>query len=375
MENKLHALALSMIDSLGPQRYRALVDFFGSAEAVFAAGRSDLMEVEKITPAIAAKILSKESLMLAEEELRKAAKNCVSIYTQDDEEYPLGLKNIPDAPIVIYVKGKLRKSDYFSVALVGSRRATAYGLSVAKKFSQELARLKITTVSGLARGIDTEVHKATLEAGGVTIAVLGNGLNRYYPPENRRLQDKIADSGAVISEFPLDTKPDPGSFPRRNRIISAISLATVVVEADETSGSLITAKSAGEQGKDVFAVPGSVYSKYSRGPHFLIRHGAKLAESANDIIDEISPLADWISRHNRAVSAPQEAIPEAFGEQEKKVLSILQSYTDGISIELLGNKSSIPLGALSECLLSLELKGVVRSLPGKQYIIVKDIHL
>lgn len=375
MKDKLSTLAISLIEDVGPLRYRLLIDAFGAPDAVFKADLKSLTAVDKITLPIARRILSKETLKLAEEELKKAEKLGIKIYSQDDEEYPYELKNIPDPPIVIYVSGELKKTDYFSVAIVGTRRATNYGMSVAKKLSQELSAVKITTVSGLARGIDTEVHKATLAVNGRTIAVLGNGLCYYYPPENRRLQLKIAESGgAVISEFPLNARPEPGSFPRRNRIISALALATVVVEADETSGALITARSALEQGKDVFAVPGNIFSKYSQGPHSLIKKGAKLLSSIQDIVEEIVPLAKWISKQKdiRVISEETE-VKTQFTEKEKKILNVLESDMDGVSIELIESKTGMNLSEVMECLLNLELKGVIKSLPGKQYAIIKPV--
>ncbi len=376
MNNTIHALALFLIDEIGPLRYKALIEVFGDEKSIFEAGVKEIVSVGGISTTLAHRISSKESLKAAETEMKKAEKIGIKILTRTEDEYPYELKNIPDPPIAIYVKGELKKSDYFSVAIVGSRRATPYGMSVAKKISRELSSLKIATVSGLARGIDTETHKSTLEVSGRTIAVLGNALNRFYPPENRTLQEKIAQNGgAVISEFKLDTTPEPGYFPRRNRIISALSLATVVVEADETSGSLITARCASEQGKDVFAVPGSIFSKYSKGTHLLLKQGAKVLVSVNDIIDEIMPLAKWISKYRTAEKKgrlPDDSTSD-LDANERKIAGVLSSDIDGISIETIESESGLSIGEISETLLKLELKGVVRSLPGKKYLIVKQL--
>ncbi len=371
MEQLLASIALSLIDDLGPQRYKNLINTFGSAKDVYNADFAELLLVDKITRPIARRIHSKETLNDAQKELEAAQKNGIAILSQDDERYPYGLKNISDPPIILYVSGQIKPQDFFSVAIVGSRRATHYGISAAKKFSEEFASLGVTTVSGLARGIDTEVHKVTLQSGGRTIAVLGNGLEYYYPPENRALQKKIGENGAVISEFPLEAKPDPGSFPRRNRIISAISAATLVVEADENSGALITARYASEQGKDVFAVPGNIFSKYSKGPHSLIKQGAKLVESSSDIIEEIAPLAELLSHRRSSIDRDNvdKRLALNYNENEKKIVELLQLYIDGASVETVVQKTGLILSDALESLLQLELKGAIKSLPGKQYIL------
>jgi len=238
---------------------------------------------------------------------------------------------------------------------------------VARAISRELAILGITTVSGLARGIDTEVHNVTLSAGGKTIAVLGNGLGKHYPPENRKLEDRIAACGAIVSEFSMDTGPDKGNFPRRNRLISGLALATLVAEADEKSGALITAKYALEQGKDVFAVPGPVFSKYSKGTHLLIKQGAKLTESAQDIIEEIKPLEKILTKRAKT-RFPVADDAEEMEDTEEKIMQIIEVNFGGVSADRISALLKLEPAEIFSSLTTLEVKGYIRCLPGKTYI-------
>jgi DNA processing protein len=342
-----------------------LWEYFGSAANALAAPDNELLLVEGITPGIAAQIRQKQRVD-AEQEIARAEKAGVKILTCVDDGYPVELKNISSYPPVMYVRGDITADDLYNVALVGTRHPTAYGRSVAAMFARQFAEKGVTTVSGLARGIDTEVHEATLAAGGRTIAVLGNGLNCHYPVENRKLEDRIAACGALVSEFPMDFQPDRGNFPRRNRIIAGLALATLVVEADLKSGALITAGFALEQGKDVFAVPGPIFSKYSQGPHSLLRQGAHIAESAADVIDTIQPLAEWRIRKSCA-PGPRENIP-LIDDSQHAVLDLLAQEPEGMSIDRVGTRANLSAGELARCMLDMELKGLVRSLPGRVYI-------
>jgi DNA processing protein len=324
-----------------------------------------LVLAEGITPEIARRVRRLQRADAARE-IERAEKAGVRILTCADDAYPAALRTIAGPPPVLYVRGALTADDESAVALVGTRHPTAYGRSVASSFARDFAAAGVTTVSGLARGIDTEVHRATLAAGGRTIAVLGNGLNCHYPRENRALEDQVAERGALVSEFPMDFPPDKTNFPRRNRIIAGLALATLVVEADVRSGALITAGFALEQGKDVFAVPGSVFSKYSQGPHSLLRQGAAVAASAAEVIEAIRPLAAWSARAHRPPAAAP-AMP-LLDEPQQRILSLLTGEPEGISIDAIGARAALPAGEVARCLLDLELKGLVRSLPGRVYI-------
>ncbi|MHB9155315.1 MAG: DNA-processing protein DprA [Endomicrobiales bacterium] len=360
-------LTLHLVPEVGPKRCMSLLRHFGSAREALGAPVSELSCVEDISQNLAAKIACARERGEAEREMALAEKLGVRILTCQDPEYPETVRMLPDYPAVLYVRGTLTPADTLSVALVGTRRPTAYGRNVASRFARELAGLGVTTVSGLARGIDTEVHDASLSAGGRTLAVLGNGLNRHYPPENRKLEEKLMRSGALVSEFPLDFPPDRANFPRRNRIIAALALATVVVEADIKSGALITSSFALEQGKDVFAVPGPIFSPVSRGTHHLLKSGAGCAESADDIVEAIRPLAEWVRRKRALPPPPAEELPLA-GSGEEKILSLLEEHCEGVTVDQLVGRLRLPLSELSTALLELEMKGLVRALPGKLYV-------
>jgi len=360
-------IGLSLVTEIGPRRFKNLMDRFGSGSAVLAAGATEIAAVEDILPRIAGKIAGPRLLDEAGREIEKARASGAEIITCADDGYPEAFRNIPDSPIVIYVRGKISEEDSLSVAIVGTRHPTSYGRAAAERFSREFADCGVTTVSGLARGIDTEVHCASVSAGARTIAVLGNGLNRHYPPENRKLEDKIVRQGALISEFAMDVSPDRGNFPRRNRLISAFSLATLVVEADEKSGALITAKYSAEQGKDVFALPGPVFSIYSRGPHMLIKQGAHLAETASDIFEEIKPLAEALRKSRlKADERPME-LP-AFEGVEEKIMEMLENDFNGVSADRLSAALKLSPAEIFPSLTILEIKGFIRCLPGKAYI-------
>ena len=360
-------ITLNLIPEIGPKRFSNLVGRFATAEEVLKAQESELVCVEEINEKLAKKISSAKNNIDVNKEIELARKLGINIITCFDPQYPKSLKSLPDSPFVLYVKGEIKEEDLLSVAIVGTRLATNYGKSVAIKFSKDFADCGVTTVSGLARGIDTEVHKATIDAGGRTIAVLGNGLNRHYPPENKKLEEIIAKNGALVSEFPLDTSPDKGNFPRRNRIISGISLATLVVEADIKSGALITAKFCLEQGKDVFAVPGPIFSKYSNGTNYLIKSGAAPALNVKEIIEAIAPLAEWLKNKE---SSKIEVKGSGLGLDgiDKRVMDVLDNNVDGVSIDYLLDKVSVSMGELSKALINLELKGFLRTLPGKVFI-------
>ncbi len=287
----------------------------------------------------------------------------IIIITPKGPEYPLNLKDIYDPPAALYVNGTLLPQDEAAVAIVGTRRPTYYGLQASEKLSYELASRGITIVSGMARGIDTAAHKGALKAGGRTIAVLGSGHGNIYPSENKGLYKEIAQHGAVISEFPDDTPPDRRNFPRRNRIISGLSLGVVVVEAPKKSGALITADFALEQGRDVFAMPGKAGSVTSEGTHRLIREGAKLAENAYDIIEEIEGrLAKFLKKE----TVPQYRNPLLTKEEE----NIFKFLTDEPKhIDTIKEESGLPVSIVTSSLVRLAVRRLAKELPGKRFMV------
>jgi DNA processing protein len=278
--------------------------------------------------------------------------------TWQDEEYPPGLKEIYDPPPVLYVLGTLSPRDLRGVAVVGSRNPTTYGRIAAEKLSFGLGKLGVTVVSGLARGVDSAAHQGVLAAGGRTVGVLGCGIDRVYPPENADLFARVAAQGAVLSEFPLSTPPDSDHFPIRNRIISGISLGVVVVEATLRSGSLITARFALEQGREVYALPGNVDSARSEGTNRLIKQGAKLVMKAEDIVEEILPQL----RQAPPPEPPKLSLPP----DEEKILSLLGREAQ--HIDAVAGRSGWPIGRVSAVLLSLEIAGHVKQLPGMRFL-------
>ncbi len=282
-------IALNSISGVGRVLYKRLILRFGSPEEVFRAPEVELFRVEGAKPASVKAIKDFGGWSLARREADKALEKGSDIVTFSDPRYPANLRETHDPPPYLYVKGRLVEGDKVSVAVVGSRKATQYGRQLTKKISGDIAAKGITVVSGGARGIDTEAHKGAIAAGGRTIAVLGCGIDVVYPPENESLFKAVAESGAVVTEFPMGTPPDAANFPQRNRIISGISMGVVVMEAADDSGSLITASCSLDQGREVYAVPGSVDSPTSRGTNSLIKKGAKLVEGPEDILVDLFP--------------------------------------------------------------------------------------
>jgi DNA processing protein len=307
---------------------------------------------------VAKAITSSSWRQFAEQELEKAKQDGVSIITADSPDYPERLRNTPDPPLFLYVKGNLDQGD--SIAVVGTRKPTAYGMSVAKRIAAELAEAGLTIVSGLARGIDTQAHRGALKAKGRTIAVLGSGIDVAYPPENRELMREITQAGAVVSENPFGTQPEAGYFPARNRIISGLSRGTVIVEAAVDSGSLITAQYALEQNRKLFAIPGNIASPNSRGTHSLIRQGALLVEGGSDILRELGVATSCGERKQVRRSLP------VLDTDEQAVLRCIQN--DPKHIDRIMKESGLTAGKLSAVLITLELKGLVSQVPGKQYV-------
>jgi DNA processing protein len=367
MDRKIAYILLNMIPEIGPTRFKNIyLHFNGKMESLFDANIDEISNIEDIGENIAQKILSAKNNIDIEKELKLIEKYNVKVITFDDEEYPLPLRGINFPPFVLYVRGEFKEKDNIAIAVVGTRRPSSYGCIVAEKIVKDLVDCDITIVSGLARGIDTQAHRTAISCKGRTIAVLGNGIDVYYPPENRKLQDTIPSYGAIITEFPMSTPPNKSNFPQRNRLIAGLALGVLVVEADIKSGALITAKYSIEQGKDVFAVPGSILSTLSRGPHMLIKQGAKLVETAEDIIEEISPLREFVKqslKRKKEQVADTATVP--LSEDERKVFEIFPETA--VNLEFLIEASKVEISRLMEILLSLEMKGFIKALPGKMY--------
>lgn len=374
-------IALKAVEGVGCVGFRTLLTAFESPEAVFRASASTLQVLPGIGPKTAHEILSFTDWKKAEQEVTRAETLGVSILTCLDPLYPHHLLNIYDYPPFLYVKGSLCPKE-IGVAIVGSRLASTYGKYVTEKLSRELALKGITVVSGLARGIDSAAHRGSLAGKGRTIAVLGSGLDIVYPPENEALATDIAAQGALITEYPFGTPPNAPNFPARNRLISGISLGVVVVEAGEKSGSLITARTASEQGRSVFAVPGAIESAGSRGTNRLIKQGAKLIENVEDILEEILPQAglppvvperaplfstpEAAADDMKTTPAPLSSNAVGLGARESKLLSFITG--EPADVDTLIARSGLTAHEVQSGLLVLALGGIIRQLPGKMYL-------
>jgi len=359
-------IALKSIKGIGYVSFPALVDRFGSPAAVFGASVSDLQQTDGISRQIAEAIVHFRGWDNVKAELELIRKNNINIITYQDELYPGQLLNVYDRPPYIYVRGNLSSED-INLAIVGSRAASTYGKYTTERISRDLALQGVTVVSGMARGIDSSAHRGAITAHGRTVAILGSGLDVIYPPENKKLFADIIENGAAISEFPMGTPPRSTNFPARNRIISGMSYGVVIVEAGEKSGSLITARLALEQGREVFAVPGSIDSAGSRGTNKLIKQGAKLIENTEDILEEIlpqierkKPLKGFSAPETLNVSSP---CAEKLNAAEQKLYDLVSQKRMHIDdlISVTGFSSADILSALT----TMELKGIVRQHPGK----------
>lgn len=351
-------MALKSVRGVGNVVYRQLLAAFGEPRDVFRVGAARI-EALGVRPEVARAIAGFDAWAQVEAQLRRLERCAGRVLTWNDDAYPELLRQIHDPPPFLYVRGDLSADDDLAVAVVGSRSPSAYGRVMARRLGEDLARLGATVVSGLARGIDAEAHRGAMRCGGRTIAVLGSGVDVIYPGEHRVLAQEIAESGALISEFAPGAGPDAENFPARNRIISGLALGVLVVEAAEKSGSLITARLAAEQGREVFAVPGPVGPR-SRGAHQLIKCGAKLTESVEDIIEEVAPqlLARLGSRLESTAERPTEL--------EQRLLASLPS--EALHIDQITMLMAWTVPQALEVLLSLEIKGLVRQLPGKFFL-------
>jgi DNA processing protein len=355
---------LKNVPGIGNHLYKRLIDRFNSPEFVFQSSLQQLLEVEGISARQATAILNYKPDDRVRAELEQVNQKGYKIITFRDPGYPKLLREIPDPPPFLYVCGVLDGLGK-NIAVVGSRNATAYGISTTQRLCADLAIFNMTIVSGMAIGIDTAAHQGALAVKGKTIAVLGSGFNNIYPAENLKLFQRIAEEGAVISEFTLDAEPEAHHFPIRNRIISGMCMGTVVVEATRNSGSLITARLAAEQNREVFAVPGSVQSFKSTGTHTLIKQGAKLVENAQDVIEELGAFIDAPRRSEDRPQGDKASVGSLLPLDELTVYKSLSPYPE--HIDTIVRKTSIEPGKLLGLLLQLELKGMVHQLPGKLF--------
>ncbi|MFO7900387.1 MAG: DNA-processing protein DprA [Planctomycetota bacterium] len=364
MDDSLIGLVtLNLTESVTYDAYRALADRFGSVRRALAAPRRELAAVPGLGPKTAAALRELSNGDAAVEEIEQAHDIGLDVITCEDERYPHNLRFIDDRPIVLYVRGRLTAADAQAISVVGSRRCTPYGSGQADRFAGELAAMGFTIVSGLARGIDAAAHKGALAAGGRTLAVLGSGFVHLYPKRHGKLADRIAERGAVISEFPLDTAPNRWNFPRRNRVVSGLSLGTVVVEAGERSGALITAGVAARQGKEVFALPGRATDRQSWGALRLIRDGATPVIHPADVVRAFPQVAGALEAE-RPEQVAGAAVPE-LTEAEKAIWSLLGDEPRHVD-EIIAESGMTPSQVLST-LLVLEVKHVVRQHPGKLF--------
>lgn len=335
-----------MVPNVGPIKLNKLI--------------AELRSIEKVCEMI------KAPLDLAEQEIDKAQKAGIKLLCMGDEDYPEALKNIHDPPAVIYIKGQLLSADKKAIAVVGTRVPTPYGLRIAQRLASELAQLGITVISGLALGIDAAAHEGALEAKGRTLAVLGSAVDEIFPKQNQKLAERIIENGALVSEFVLGTKPDHWTFPQRNRIISGLSLGTIVIEGGYKSGAMITAKLALDQGREVFAVPGNVELEQSKGPHWLIKQGAKLTESIDDVLEELSAVLQ-IARTSNVKPQTSKDLSDLSAD-EIKIINLLSKEPK--HIDELSRLSGLAIARIATPLLSLEIKRLIKALPGKYFILV-----
>src|SRR3984957_11564784 len=348
-----------MVPHLGPVRLRRLLDTFASPERVLSAKRNELEHVDGLNHSLIDSLVSWQSTVNLGQEMDRIHEFGATVLTLDDADYPTLLREIHDPPTVLYVWDKLEARDHHAVGVVGSRRTSHYGLECAKKISYQIAYAGLTVVSGLARGIDTASHQGALAAKGRTVAVLGTGLLHLYPAENRALAEKIVASGAVVSEFPMDTTPDRQTFPMRNRIISGWGFGLLVVEAGANSGALISASQAADQGRNLYAIPGPIDRPTSHGANRLIQQGAKLVMSVDDILEDVQTLFP---------KAP-ELLPSRPSNIEGDLLKVYEAISSReTSIDEIIQRSGIGAGSTTVALLQLEMRHLVKQLPGKNFV-------
>ncbi|MBI2022128.1 DNA-protecting protein DprA [Candidatus Daviesbacteria bacterium] len=353
-----YLLALHSVDGLGPVRLKKILDYFGDSKSAWEASLKELRTLG-IPQSVLERLQQLRKSLIPEEYAERILKSNTKVLTIFDKRYPELLKQIYDPPIVIFYRGEILPQDNFALGIVGTRRVTGYGKTVTAQLSTEISQRGFTIISGLARGVDTVAHNSAIEAGGRTLAVLGGGLNKIFPPENYKLVDKISSGfGAVLSEYPPDHPALSGNFPSRNRIIAGLSKAVLVTEAAEDSGSLITARIALEEGREVFAVPGPITSSLSKGPAELIKEGAKLVFNTNDILDQLGL--------DRVKPQPKTEVKLGLGEVELLILTCLENET--MHIDEISRQLKKPVAEVSGALIRLEILGVIKGLGGGNYV-------
>src|SRR5438067_5737139 len=356
-------IALNMLPTVGPVRLRKLLEVFQEPQQILAAKRSELRNVEGIGNEVADQISNWQSTVDLSAELQRVRDFGATVITQQSPSYPPLLREIHAPPIVLHIRGELEERDYHAIGVIGARRTTHYGTESAKKLAYQLAYAGLTVISGLARGIDTAAHHGALAAKGRTIAIIGSGLAKLYPPENAALAEKIrSGNGAIVSEFSMEIEPDRQTCPMRNRIISGWSQGLLVVEAGLNSGALISVSQALEQGRSVYAVPGHINAPSAQGSNRLIQQGAKLVMDASDILDDLQIL---LPETKRAPDAAIRALP-ALSEEEGRVYAAIRETET--PIDDIATKAELPSGTVSSTLLRLELKKLVKQLPGKYFV-------
>jgi DNA processing protein len=355
-------VAFSLVKGIGAVRFQAILNFFGDPQIAWGAPSEALREAG-LSDKIIENVIELRSSIDLDKIWEQIDAQGISVIIQTDEEYPRRLREIEQSPPVIYMLGDLTAEDEWSVAVVGTRRVTAYGRQVAEEVAGTLARNGITVVSGLARGVDSISHQAALDAGGRTVAVLGSGLDRIYPPENRRLAEAITANGALISDYAPGTPPEASNFPPRNRLISGLSLAVVIVEAGQTSGALITAGFAADQGREVFAVPGNITSPGSKGTNRLIRDGAQPLLNPEQVLEALE-LTMVAEQRTARVVLPADAV-------EAQLFEVLGR--EPLHIDEIRTKTEIPMEKVTATLALMELKGMVRQVGGMQYVALREV--
>jgi DNA processing protein len=361
VDDKKYWVGFNLIKGIGAVRMQGLVAHFGDLESAWNAAPASLAEAGLGSKLIERVIHAREGVDL-DRVWEKIEKQGIRILTWGDESYPQRLKEIDQPPPVLYIRGEYLSDDLFAVAIVGTRRVTPYGRQITEELSSFLAANGMTVISGLARGVDAVAHQTALKAGGRTIAVLGSGVDKIYPPEHRAMAEKMMERGAIISDYAPGTPPDASNFPQRNRIISGLSLAVVVVEAGETSGALITAEFAAEQGREVFAVPGSILAPQSRGANKLIQNGALPLLSVNDLMQALDITRVGDQKAARKIM-PSDAV-------EARLMTVLTH--EPLHVDEIRNQSELPIEKVSAALALMELKGMVRQVGGMNYVAVRE---
>jgi len=362
MDDKKYWIGFNLIKGIGAVRMQGLISYFGELESAWRASPVDLVGAGLGLKVIERVIQARENVDL-DKVWEKIEKQGIKILTWQDEAYPQRLKEIDQPPPVLYIRGEYLPDDFFAVAIVGTRRITPYGRQITEELSAYLAANGMTVISGLARGVDAVAHQATLKAGGRTIGILGSGVDKIYPPEHRGLAEQMMERGAIISDYAPGTPPEASNFPPRNRIISGLSLAVVVIEAGETSGALITAEFAAEQGREIFAVPGSILAPQSKGTNKLIRKGAQPLLSVTDLMQALDITRVGEKKAVRKIM-PADAT-------EAKLLIVLSG--EPLYVDEIRSQAELPIEKVSAALALMELKGMVRQVGGMNYVAVREV--